>query len=81
MKTEKQLTTVEWFVIELRKLIKESELSDMRPSEFDTKEMVLIEQAKEMEKEHIIDAWVDGVINWDSEKQAEQYYNETFKSE
>jgi hypothetical protein len=51
MKTEKQLTTVEWFVIELRKLIKESELSDMRPSEFDTKEMVLIEQAKEMERQ------------------------------
>jgi hypothetical protein len=53
MKTEKQLTTVEWFVIELRKLIKESELSDMRPSEFDTKEMMLIEQAKEMEKQRI----------------------------
>ena len=38
-------------------------------------------QAKEMEKEQIMDAWFDGVTNWDSEKQAEQYYNETFKSE
>jgi hypothetical protein len=55
MKTEKQLTTVEWFVIELRKLIKESELSDMRPSEFDAKEMVLIEQAKEMEEQEKVE--------------------------
>ena len=53
MQKEKQLTTVEWFVMELRKLIKESELSDMRPSEFDTKEMMLIDQAKEMEKQRI----------------------------
>ena len=37
------------------------------------------EQAKEMEKEQIIEAWVDGVINWDSEKEAQQYYKVTFK--
>jgi hypothetical protein len=48
-------TGVEWFVIELRKLIKESELSDMRPSEFDAKEMVLIEQAKEMEEQEKVE--------------------------
>lgn len=35
----------------------------------------------EVERENILDAWIDGVINWDSEKQAQQYYNETFKSE
>jgi hypothetical protein len=35
----------------------------------------------EMEEKQIIEAWVDGVINWDSEKEAQQYYNETFKSE
>jgi|688.fasta_scaffold172829_1 hypothetical protein len=48
-------TTVEWFVIELRKLIKESELSDMRPSEFDAKEVMLIEQAKEMEEQEKVE--------------------------
>ena len=40
----------------------------------------LLEQAKQMEKEQIIDAW----IATDNELQriaAEQYYNETFKSE
>jgi len=40
-----------------------------------------IEQANKMFEEQIKEAWVDGVINWDSEKEVEQYYNETFKSE
>ncbi len=40
-----------------------------------------IEQANKMFEKQIIEAWVDGVINWDSEKEAQQYYNETFKSE
>jgi hypothetical protein len=35
----------------------------------------------EVEREQTKEAWIDGVTNWDSEKQAEQYYNETFKSE
>ena len=41
----------------------------------------MVEQAKEMEKEQIKDAWVDGVTNWDSEKEVEDYIKETFKSE
>jgi hypothetical protein len=41
----------------------------------------LFEQAKEMEKEQIKEAWFDGVTNWDSEKEVEDYINETFKSE
>ena len=38
----------------------------------------IFEQAKAMHKEEIKEAWLDGVGNWDSEKEAEQYYNETF---
>ena len=43
-------------------------------------------QAKEMEKEQIIDAWntkskIDGVLTYTDNRTAEQYYNETFKSE
>ena len=41
----------------------------------------MVEQAKAMEKEQIMDAWVDGVTNWDSEKEVEDYIKETFKSE
>ena len=39
-----------------------------------------IKQAKEMEKQQIIDAWVNGGSTL-SAKNAEQYYNETFKAE
>ena len=38
-----------------------------------------IEQAKEMEKDQIMNSWVKGVIS-DGNKTAEQYYNETFKN-
>lgn len=44
------MTAVEWFLENLRNLIKESELTDMRPNEFDAREMKLLKQAKEMEK-------------------------------
>jgi len=40
-----------------------------------------IEQAKEMEKEQIINAWSDGKFESSGCIEAEQYYNETFKSE
>ena len=41
----------------------------------------LVEQAKEMEKKQIIDAWMDDRFPLDKEwvqKCAEQYYNETY---
>lgn len=44
----------------------------------------IIEQAKEMEKQQIMDAHLTGLIHpleMEATKQAEQYYNETFKSE
>jgi hypothetical protein len=48
----------------------------------------VIQQAKEMEKQQIINTYRDGRSDQQSEKQsrfynrmAEQYYNETFKSE
>jgi len=51
-----------------------------------TKELRLaFEQAKEMEKQQIVDSWNDGRFsgqdNWGygNDTTAEQYYNETFK--
>ena len=38
----------------------------------------IIEQAKEMEKEQIKDAWINSLTKGDYNS-AEQYYNETFK--
>lgn len=49
------------------------------PYNFNHKE--LFEQANKMFEEQIKDAWFDGVTNWDSEKEVEDYINETFKSE
>jgi hypothetical protein len=46
----------------------------------------ILEQAKEMEKEQIIDAYFDSTSQFsvdarmDYPKSAEQYYNETFKN-
>ena len=37
-----------------------------------------IREAKEMEKEKLEDAWVEGFKNWNPSKTFEQYYNETF---
>ena len=41
----------------------------------------ILEQAKEMEKEQIIDAYDKGEFNQGCNEDAEQYYNETVKSE
>jgi hypothetical protein len=38
----------------------------------------IVKQAKEMEKQQIKDAYWEGCSNWDSDKDAEEYYNETF---
>ena len=37
-----------------------------------------IREAKEMEKEKLEDAWVEGFKNWNPSKTFEQYYNEKF---
>ena len=45
----------------------------------------MVEQAKAMEKEQIIDAFKEGVAYWNGDEwkliDIEQYYNKTFKSE
>ena len=37
-------------------------------------------KAKEMEKQQIVKAYWDGCSDWDNDKEAERYYNETFKN-
>ena len=41
----------------------------------------ILEEAKAMEKEQIIDAYDKGEFNQGCNEDAEQYYKETFKSE
>jgi hypothetical protein len=65
MSTEKKLTAVEWLVIEIEKL------TGLKIQEED-----IIQQAKEKEKQQIIDTYKDGVIGT---LLSEDYYNQTFK--
>ena len=58
-------SVIEWFYNELKVLIKQSELTEMKPSEFDDKETKLLEQAKEMEKEQMKYAYLRGIENYD----------------
>ena len=62
-------TAVEWLVNVVQSCI----APDYIPKE-------IIDQAKAMEKEQIKDAWINSLTKGDYNS-AEQYYNETFKSE
>ena len=66
---EKKQTAVEWLAEILN--------NKAQLSEF---EKGVIEQAKEMEREQIIDAYSEGDVNgiMNNEMRAKQYYNETF---
>jgi hypothetical protein len=74
MSKETKVTAVDWLVEELNQKI------DFIP--MDKWDMIrnIVQQAKEMEKEQMEQAYWDGCINWDSEKEAEQYYKETYST-
>ena len=74
-------TAVEWYCNEMESLRVNAEINNMDDYKFIIRRAEIFEQAKEMEKEQIMEAWFDGTTNWDSESSSEQYYNETFKSE
>jgi len=73
----KQQTAVEWLAQQINTAKwKFSDITDRN---------AIIEQAKEMEKEQIIEAWnirakIDGVLTYTDNRTAEQYYNETYES-
>jgi hypothetical protein len=67
-------TAVEWLEEQLDNLI------EYYPSQFEQVNKAF-NQAKAMEKEQIIKAFNEGTFATDEKITAEQYYNETFKSE
>jgi len=73
MSTEKKLTAVEWLVIEIEKL------TGLKIQDED-----IIEQAKELEKQQIIDSWIHAETRKPKEMKhinnAETYYEQTFKN-
>jgi hypothetical protein len=68
MKQEPKQTAVEWLY---ETLWKQTDFS--LPNN-------ILEQAKEMEKQQIMDAWDNGCEDDGIIDNAEQYYNETFKN-
>jgi hypothetical protein len=59
-------TAVEWF------------FENLNSHKIEANANELFEQAKEMEKQQIVDAWNNGVLAETFEMQFEQYYNETY---
>ena len=72
-------TSIDWL---FEKLCKNKDINIALKSNFYTATKVF-EQAKEMEKQQIIDAYKQGQFEFDGdlirESHAEDYYNETFK--
>jgi hypothetical protein len=68
-----KMTAVEWLW---------EQIDEILPFSVDTETGIKLynakEQAKEMEKEQIINAFWDGGANWDSEKIGEQHYKEEY---
>ena len=75
---EKQISAVEWLCNEWLYIDQEFDMKLIDKKIYWERLKSVQEQAKEMEKEQIIQASCCG---GDGESGAEQYYNETFKSE
>jgi hypothetical protein len=71
-------TAVEWYNSKVIELMTQREQGNIDVLEFRNQLDLLLAQAKEMEKEQIIDACKQCCYSYE---EAEQYYNETFKSE
>jgi hypothetical protein len=69
-------TAVDWLVEELSDVLGPMDTNSIR----DLLLMDAINRAKEMEKEQIMDAFILGELQQGFEDEAEQYYNETFKT-
>lgn len=40
-----------------------------------------IDQAKQLHKQEIMDAWYDGEANWDSGKNGNEYYKDSYETD
>jgi glucose-6-phosphate 1-dehydrogenase len=72
-------TAAEWLFLQMENLITKSKVTDMDNNDFVISKVKLLQQAKEMEKEQIINAFNYGQVDLGME--ADEYYNNNFKSE
>ena len=74
-------TAVEWYSQKHLGLLVKLENKEISLGEYVTKHGLLLEQAKEMEKEQIMNAFDECGMWQDNYSDSEHYYNKTFKSE
>jgi len=73
-------TAVEWYNLKVIELMTQREQENIDVLEFRNQLDLLLTQAKEMEKEQIVNAYNDCEWTGDHED-GEQYYKETFKQQ
>jgi len=74
-------TALDWYCKEINYLTINYKIGNINENEYLRKQVEIYNQAKEMEKEQIKDAWYYGALDTNPYSDfAEQYYNETFKS-
>lgn len=71
-------TAVDYYSKEIGRLTSDLITGKIIGKQFVILEIKLLEQAKEMEKKQIIDAWMDGMEGILHKIAAEKYYNETY---
>jgi hypothetical protein len=78
-------TAVEWYAEQEIELTLDFISKKINDFEYGIKKLRLFEQAKEMEKQQIIDAHIEGFYSppfgKSRNREAEKYYNETFKQQ
>jgi hypothetical protein len=73
----KKTTAVEWLIEQLQKTRDwQRVINEVNQSSSSVRNV--IKEAKEMEKEKLEEAWVEGFKNWNPSKSFEQYFNETY---
>ena len=76
---KKEISAVEWFYNQMENLRVKAEITNMDGNDFIIAKVKLLQEAKAMEKEQIENAFNYG--QFDLGMEADEYYNETFKSE
>ena len=82
-KRDMKQTAVEWLANSIINLEERLRLKEINLNDFIEEKDLLVEQAKEIEKEQIQSAYIKGYTesSWKRHSNSENYYNETFKSE
>jgi len=78
MKNNKPQTAVKWYDNEIEKLFNQFTIDKINIYEFRTKRFKLLEQAKEMEKNQMINFSFHYADEWFDKVYLEKEYNETY---